>query len=211
MKCRELIDMCDRLTAGILGFGGHAASVEIFAKILAVKPDQTAAQLAKTLSQLKIAPTGAHGDVVEVRKATSILLQMLAGVAKPAILTELRALNAAFERHEGLEVSELIRAIAAKNSSSSKTPPLQAREEIVRKYAAALESCLGDDPGFNTVYSALERDCEVQQAEAIALAKRFAFASTKTRPAALKKIWARHQSLIISRAKSAATAGRIAG
>jgi hypothetical protein len=89
--------------------------------------------------------------------------------------------------------------------------PALVREEVVRRYQNALEQALGDEEGFAAVLGRLRADAEVKVPEAVALAKRFAFASTTTRAAALKKIEARHQSLMTSRAKAAATAGRIAG
>ncbi|WP_155831252.1 MULTISPECIES: hypothetical protein [unclassified Hyphomicrobium] len=79
------------------------------------------------------------------------------------------------------------------------------------KYSRRLEEALGDEEGFNAIYAAIESDKELNAAEISAIAKKFTSASPKSRPAALKKILARHQAIMTSRAKSAATAGRIAG
>lgn len=83
--------------------------------------------------------------------------------------------------------------------------------DLVDRYYRILESALGDDSGFRSAYARLEADREMRAPEVSALAKRFALASVKARPAALKKIFSRHQALMISRAAAAATAGRVAG
>ena len=89
--------------------------------------------------------------------------------------------------------------------------PKSLRTDLVEQYNKRLEEALGDDPGFRQEIAQLQLDAEMASGEMAALAKRFAFVSAKGREQALKKIMSRHQDLMIARAASRATAGRIAG
>jgi hypothetical protein len=107
----------------------------------------------------------------------------------------------------------VIDALSQAPSSGRRTPRPSSpvRTEVVSSYVRRLEQALGDEQGFLAVYGQLELDASVQANEVAAIAKLFSQASAKSRPAALKKILARHQSLMTSRTKAAATGGRIAG
>lgn len=85
------------------------------------------------------------------------------------------------------------------------------RSDLVEMYNRKLEEALGDDDGFRYIFAQLERDPLMGASELAALAKRFALAAPKNKDQSLKKIFARHQALMIARAASQATAGRIAG
>lgn len=95
----------------------------------------------------------------------------------------------------------------AKASSKAR----EVRPDVVQAYVRKLEVTLGDDDGFRAEMSRLEADMSLIVKEIAQIAKTFAHSTAKTRAPALKAIWARHQNLMTSRAKSAATAGRIAG
>ena len=96
-------------------------------------------------------------------------------------------------------------------TAPSKQKTLEVNPDVLQRHRRALEQALGDESGFTVAFRTLEADPNVHTQELVALAKLFAFANVKSRAAALKKIWARHQTLMTSRAKAAATAGRIAG
>lgn len=110
-----------------------------------------------------------------------------------------------------LAIETLATPPTRKSSSTPKKVAAPTNDQLVDRYERILESALGDDLGFRQAYARLESDPEMRAPEMSVLAKRFAAASAKARPAALKKIFARHQALMISRAASAATAGRVAG
>lgn len=128
-------------------------------------------------------------------------------VALEEVASVLRVLDEARMNQLVLSAAQL----AAPGKGKAKTPKGPPNEQIVSRYNKLLEEALGDDPGFSSVLGKLESDEAVSVDELIEIAKRFAAASTKTKAAALKKIQSRHASLMTSRARSAATAGRVAG
>ncbi len=110
-----------------------------------------------------------------------------------------------------IRASDTLRATTEAKPKRTKSGPKPLNSDLVERYFRMLETSLGDDPGFRSNFAKLEADPEMRSAEVSALAKRFSSASVKARPAALKKIFSRHQALMINRAAAAATAGRIAG
>jgi hypothetical protein len=98
-----------------------------------------------------------------------------------------------------------------KTAKSKKSAPPSIRSDIVSQLSRQLEDALGDEIGFPSLFSELESRKDIRPKEMIAIAKQFVGAATSSRATALKKIYSRHQALIISRAKSAATGGRVAG
>ncbi|MGE0851853.1 MAG: hypothetical protein AB7O44_19865 [Hyphomicrobiaceae bacterium] len=99
--------------------------------------------------------------------------------------------------------------IAALNQPATRPKPAP-KEDVVRRHLWQLEQTLGDDPAFKIAYNALDHDPEVGALEIAELAKRFTEQATKSRPAALKKIWARHHKLMTFKAKPQSRDGRSA-
>ena len=99
-------------------------------------------------------------------------------------------------------------AISALEKRTPPQPPLN--EELVQHHLVQLEKALGDDAAFAAAYNALEHDSDVGKLEIAAIAKGFTNTSPKSRSAALKKIWARHHSLVTFSAKSKSRDGRSA-
>src|SRR5262245_7309960 len=87
---------------------------------------------------------------------------------------------------------------------------LGTRDDLVIRYKEKLEAALGDDEKFTAIYSDLCENPAVGKPEIIALAKQMSGGGARTQDAALKKIWNRHQSLMMFKAKSRATGGRSA-
>jgi hypothetical protein len=81
-------------------------------------------------------------------------------------------------------------------SALEKRTPAPLNEKLVQRHLVRLEKTLGDDAAFTAAYNALEHDSDVGKSEIAAIAKRFTDTSPESRPAALKKIWARHHSLM---------------
>jgi hypothetical protein len=65
-------------------------------------------------------------------------------------------------------------------------------------------------PAVTAAYKELEEDPHVGALEIAALAKRLTGSAIKARAAAMKKIWARHHSLMVFKAKSEPRDGRLA-
>ena len=213
MKCSELSAIVSKVGSLVAATGGNVAGADDLNSLLRIAPDRTVAQLAKGLAT--VVPRSSEAALGRVSEAVAFsngLQNALSGMTKAAVVADLATLSTSLVPHANGDLAELIAdtqtALAGKKVTPAAAP---VREEVVRAYNHALEQALGDDEGFALVLRRLQNDPEVRIPEVVALAKRFAFASTKSRAAALKKIQARHQSLMTSRAKAAATAGRIAG
>jgi hypothetical protein len=213
MKCSELSAIVSKAANLVAATRGNVAGADDLNSLLRIAPDRTVAQLAKGLAT--VVPRSSDAALGRVSEAAALLLglhDVLSGIAKAAIVADLATLGTSLAPHANSDLAELIAdtqtALAGKKVTNAAAP---VREEVVRAYNHALEQALGDDDGFALVLRRLQNDPDVKISEVVALAKRFAFASTKSRATAMKKIQARHQSLMTSRAKAAATAGRIAG
>jgi len=142
---------------------------------------------------------------------------LLSICGKPAAVKDLTEFSAALAELTTADPSELIsivRQAYALNRQQRKPPAAKnapIRPQIVAVYLRKLEVALGDDTGFKSEMAALEQDKELTSPEVLAIAKQFSLKISKSKSTALKNIWARHKNLMISRAKSTATAGRIAG
>lgn len=216
MKCSELATHIEELAGFANGLGANTEAADVLCRLLSVSPDRTVAHLVKVIES-QPASGGSSMAVTNAKSFAQLASLHLRAVAKAALIKDLKSLASALEKLSGADVDDLIAALVTgsntKRGSGSKlkSVPIELRESLVQKHYRALESALGDDPGFTAAYRAVETDNEMRVAELVALAKRFAFASVKTRAAALKKVMGRHQALMTSRAKSNATAGRVAG
>ncbi len=198
-------------------------TLRALARIFETAPEKSVAKTTERLRDLNLS-TGSFLET-KVQSASSVLLalhRLMAGIAKEAALKDIALLSEALEDHESAGLAAFVmaatkavarppvRAGAARKPRATKTKqPL--RVDLVARYQRRLEQALGDDPGFKSVFDQLRSDDDLGTPEAKALAKQFAHATANTKDTALKKIFARHQALMTSRAKSQATAGRIAG
>jgi hypothetical protein len=138
------------------------------------------------------------------------IVRLFGAYGKPAVTKDLNLLVDAFTQKRHLAVLSFAQAAIPPSSTPTKVSA-PVRIDVVQKYNRILERALGDDAGFSEAIREIEDPENVSTSEIIALAKQFALASSKSRSAALKKIRARHESLVVGRAKSAATRGRVAG
>ena len=99
--------------------------------------------------------------------------------------------------------------LAARPAPASVDP--KALDDIAARLAR-LESALGDEVNFSSVIAQLEADPGVRQAEAASICKLFYgdASSSTTRREALRRIRARHDSLMDYIAKSHAQSGKTA-
>lgn len=108
-------------------------------------------------------------------------------------------------------LSQIMAAPPQAKKPLAAAPAGPVRIDVVETFLKRLETALGDDAGFTSVLAQLSEKSRVNDGELAVIAKRFTLHSTKTRAASLKKIQARHDSLMLGRAKTEATRGRVAG
>lgn len=218
MKSSEFSD-CLKRSADLLR-AAHVPTAGAFERLAAVfrlgaskKVSDTAAKL----RQLQLANASFLQTKVEsvaaIMPAITNLVSTLAPKSKAdfELVSDLLASHSRASLDDWIERAAEALSTASAKKSKAKSPPQPPSTELVDRYRRLLETALGDDIGFRDAYSRLEADPGMRSAELILLAKHFASASVRTGPAALKKIFARHQALMIGRAAAAATAGRVAG
>ncbi|MBR2537263.1 MAG: hypothetical protein IKE66_14430 [Hyphomicrobium sp.] len=152
-----------------------------------------------------------HTSSRAVQDITILVESLASALDGSAVAKDLEKLLPALRTQSSTSVDDLVEALSAKRKTKSKPPPAEAAQEVVQRHCRALETALGDEAGFAAAYSNLQNDPDVALAELIALARQFGFAPAKTKKSALQKILARQQTLMTSRAKHSATAGRVAG
>lgn len=215
MKCSEFQAVLDAF-ATICGIDGErSANVELKAagKLLAIAPSKTVAAIVAALSKNLDIQSGSNQD----ESLLTDLANFLHKFGKPVVAKDAAALAGLIAGQDAPSVEQIVAHAEAvllkqRNTKASKnTPSEEIRQDIVAAYNRRLEQALGDDPGFTALLAVIESDKNLNTSEVVALSKMFSLKNARTRLAALKNIRARHQSLMTSRAKAAATAGRIAG
>lgn len=211
MKCSELKELLARAVA-FQGDRQDNRRVSLAFPILEVFANKTVSQLAKDLNALPCDETSHDTEIEHLTSYLQALNALLDGQAKPAVINEMNALSAALNRHAQLSFAALLAKLSSPaKAKGKKKSDLPVRQDVVLRYCRRLEEALGDDTGFNSVFAGLEADNDLTSAEIAAIAKAFANSRATARPTALKNIFSRHQAIMVGRAKSAATAGRIAG
>lgn len=212
MKCSDLAKMVEQMRRLLEATSANTRPVETLRDVVSVAPEMTVLQFCKKISGLDISQS--ESSSFQLREAADFaehLVAALSNIGKAGLLKDLDQLSITLRKKSHVDKDDLIDAFKAAAIKKTASKKKVANEAVVQKYLSALETALGDDVGFNQVFRTLEQDPMVKSSEAISLAKQFAFATVKSRAAALKKISSRHQALMTSRAKSSATAGRIAG
>jgi len=201
----KILGISERNTAG--------ESVTTFASIFANSGEATVANVLKRLAGFPVDSVSlgnpSLGDIAGLISPLEELLRPAAkaGVVKDAqsVLAFLRERSSADLRSFLLKASE---PAAAKGKARQPKTPI--REELVQKYQQELEANLASQEGFAAVFNILESTDILSNAEIVAISKRFAGVSSRSKVNALKKIWGRHQSLMTQQAKARATGGRSA-
>lgn len=138
----------------------------------------------------------------DVAAALIALRPLLATVAKATLVKDVDALLAMLERGPGGAVAPTRRARSAGKATGD--------PEVVGSYTRELAATLGDERRFAEVFDRLKADPSLSTSDFRAVAREFAKASPRSKADALKKIWARQQSLLGFEAKARATDGRSA-
>ncbi|HEX2842632.1 hypothetical protein [Hyphomicrobium sp.] len=220
MKSAAFADRLDEAAAMFEAAQASSAAHALRALVPIFKalPAKTVADVVSKLSTQDF-PTASFMQtrVDTIASTLPALDTFVTSIASKAIAADFVALTALLHRHKSVSLDQfvakaadvLVSSVASKPKSVKASKVL--RTDLIEKYNKRLEEALGDDPGFRQLLAQLRQDAEMTSAEMTALAKRFAFAAAKGRDQALKKIVSRHHDLMISRAASRATAGRIAG
>lgn len=130
-------------------------------------------------------------------------------------LTRIRPLVAAVGKPAAKDVDALI-ALCARGPKAGPAPRVARGRKsagapgIVDEYVRDLEAALGKQSAFSEVYARLSSDVSLGVADYKAIAKAFARVASKSKADALKRIAARHQSVLGFDAKARATGGRSA-
>ena len=192
-----------------------AHAISNLSSIFAVFPEKNVSEIIKRLNSVK-SPSASflESKISMVAPVIGSLVSLLRNASKQTVAKDFSELSSLLDRNQDASIDKFVHcAIEALNGVpvGRQRKKKELRGDLVEAYYHQLERALGDDPGFSAVLSRLENDADMGSPEITALAKRFTLETVKSRAPALKKIRARQQALMTSRARSAATAGRIAG
>jgi hypothetical protein len=128
------------------------------------------------------------------------------------MLSDVSAVEKLLADRASMELGAFVQMVAGATAAAGRGRGRAAgmRDELVAQYKQKLEATLGDDEKFAAIYNDLRTDIAMGKPKIVALAKQMTGSEARTQDAALKKIWNRHQSLVVFKAKSRATAGRSA-
>lgn len=214
MKPIELSQLLDSFASYLEVRGGQPLKLQAISALIKYANVASVPALTKKIATIEPPHDGQTDNTVEMAiDDLAALASLLKQSGATGASKDIEAIRASLQakRHLSLQVLLAHISLAAPKSTRAKAPPKQIAADVVERHIRLLEQALGDDAGFNTAMTNLETDPSVTTGELAAIAKRFAFATTKTRAAALKKIYSRHEALMTSRARSSATAGRVAG
>ncbi len=187
--------------------------VRELARVFEIAPTATVADVLKRLRLIAPQLRSGHPALKSPVRALRKLHSLMTGQAKAALLSDMTALTSLLQDHSEVGIADLLEAAPSalvKPSRPQKSAPPPLRTDIVSKYSRKLEETLGDEDGFVGVFKQIENDFEVGKLEAAAIAKAFTGNTGASKPAAMKKIWARHHNLMTLRAKSQSRDGRSA-
>ena len=213
MKASELAEFIDGWTAVVAPSPAAASGIQVLRTHLERSAQSTMASIIAKLKKVPSVPAGDYEHSWEpVLDYFDPLLRFAGLYCKPALAKDTNALFTMLAGIRHADASRFIDA-ASQNRGNQRSSATAApvRIDIVQKYNRMLERALGDDSGFADAVVEINNPSILSTPELLLLAKQFALAPVKTRPAALKKIRARHEALMASRAKSSATGGRVAG
>jgi hypothetical protein len=184
----------------------------MFTAVFDAHPTSTVSDVAKRIASLHgSGPTGSP-SLGEVARLLSVLKSFLDKIARTTVLTDVNAIEKHLRDRASMEIAAFVRMAteaSAPRRPTRKRDAAAVRDDLVVHYKEKLEAALGDEEKFTAVYNDLRANTAIGKPEILALAKQMT-GSARAVDAALKKIWNRHQSLVVFKAKSRATAGRSA-
>jgi hypothetical protein len=214
MKCRDFSAVLGTFADLLDAAGAPVARDQIvmFAAVFDTHPASSVSDLAKRIGALRGTGSAGSPSLGDVVRLLSALKSVLDKTAKAAVLTDLNAVEKFLHDRALMELGAFVRlateAAAPRPTRNRDAPAV--RDDLVAHYKEKLEAALGDEETFTTVYNDLRKNTAIGKPEIIALAKQMTGSGARAEDAALKKIWNRHQSLMVFKAKSRATGGRSA-
>jgi hypothetical protein len=215
MKCKEF-GCALRAFADILDVAGAPAARDRIAMLAAVfdaYPASSVSDLTKRIAALGVAGSVGTPSLGDVACLLSALRSFLDKTAKSATLIDVDAVEKLLRDRASMEIGTFVRMAT---EASSPRRSIRGREvtglrhDLVIHYKEKLEAALDDEEKFSAIYNDLRANTAIGKPEIVALANQMTGSSARTQDAALKKIWNRHQSLMLFKAKTRATGGRSA-
>jgi hypothetical protein len=215
MKSREFGAVL-RTFADVLDAAGAAIArdhIVMFAAAFDADPTSSVSEFAKRVASVREPRHAGSPSLDDLACLLSALKGFLDKTAKKAVLTDIDALQKLLRDRASMEISAFVRMateVHPRAAPTKKRVAARVREDLVVRYKDKLEASLGDEEMFLAVMNELRADTAIGKPEIVALAKDMTGTGARTEDAALKKIWNRHRSLVVFRAKSRATGGRSA-
>jgi len=205
-----------RTFADVLDVAGAPVArdqIVMLAAVFDAHPTSSVSDLARRVAALGMAGSMGSPSSGDVACLLSALKGLLSKTAKSAVLADVDAVEKVLRDHASMELAAFVRITTQAASPRRPTTGRDApglRDDLVVHYRDKLEAALGDEEKFAAIYNDLRANTAVGKPEIIVLANQMTGSGARTQDAALKKIWNRHQSLIVFKAKSRATGGRSA-
>jgi hypothetical protein len=215
MKCRDFGSVL-RTFADVLDVAGAPVArdqIVTFAAVFDAHPASGVSNLARRLAALGVAGSAGSPSLGDVACLLSALKGLLDKTAKGTVLADVEAIEKLLRDRATMELGAFVRMTTQAASPRRPTAGRDApglRDDLIAHYRDKLEAALGDDEKFAAIYNDLRSNTAVGKPEVIVLAHQMTGSGARTQDAALKKIWNRHQSLVVFKAKSRATGGRSA-
>jgi len=153
--------------------------------------------------------------IADARTALIEFRSSLSAQDKRSAARDFRALDDLISGHDSASVSALVAAVRQKFASKAQSNGKRKSsmdQALITDFIHRLETSLGDDEKFKSVFAELEANSAIGKPEAIAIARGFMgkMPSTASRRAALDRIYSRHAALMDFKAKRKAFGGRTA-
>jgi hypothetical protein len=205
-----------RTFADVLDVAGAPVArdqIVTFAAVFDAHPTSSVSDLARRLAALGGAGSMDSPSLGDVACLLSTLKGLLSKTAKSAVLADVDAVEKVLRDHASMELAAFVRittqAASPRRPATGRDAP-GLRDDLIVHYREKLEAALGDEEKFAAIYNDLRANTAVGKPEVIVLANQMTGSGARTQDAALKKIWNRHKSLVMFKAKSRATGGRSA-
>jgi hypothetical protein len=215
MKCRDFGCVL-RTFADVLDVAGAPVArdqIVMFAAVFDAHPTSSVSDLARRLAALGVAGSVGSPSLGDVACLLSALKGLLGKTAKSTVLADVDAIEKLLRDRAPMELAAFVQITSQAASPRRPTTKRDApglRDDLIAHYKDKLEAALGDEEKFAAIYNDLRANPAVGKAEITALANQMTGSGARTQDAALKKIWNRHQSLVMFKAKSRATGRRSA-
>jgi hypothetical protein len=215
MKCRDFGCVL-RTFADVLDVAGAPVArdqIVMFAAVFDAHPTSSVSDLARRLAALGVAGSVGSPSLGDVACLLSALKGLLGKTAKSTVLADVDAIEKLLRDRAPMELAAFVQITSQAASPRRPTTGRDApglRDDLIAHYKDKLEAALGDEEKFAAIYNDLRANPAVGKAEITALANQMTGSGARTQDAALKKIWNRHQSLVMFKAKSRATGRRSA-